>query len=142
MLSKTHSANPATHKQDKGQGYTKVKNVHNMLSHGDTPICQNLVCLCQRAKIAAELQLSGLIKLGWGSGELQFRSSKKPSIYSDDFLSHGMSVLSQYFHLVSTKCKMNKVLDIFIYLKYNKTNLQTPFKSQDENKYLQLNLID
>ena len=32
--------------------------------------------------------------------------AKKPSIYSDDFLSHGMSVLSQYFHLVSTKCKM------------------------------------
>ena len=34
----------------KGQGHTKVKNVYNMLSHGDTPICQNLVCLCQRAK--------------------------------------------------------------------------------------------
>ena len=32
------------------QGHTKVKNVHNMLSHGDTLICQNLICLCQRAK--------------------------------------------------------------------------------------------
>ena len=53
-----------------------------------------------------------------------------------------MSVLSQYFHLVSTKCKMNKILDIFIYLKHNKTNLKTPFKSQDGNKYHQLNLID
>ena len=34
----------------KGQGHTKVKNVHNMLSQGDTPIGQNLVCLPQ-AKI-------------------------------------------------------------------------------------------
>ena len=34
----------------KGQGHTKVKNVHNMLSHGDTRICQHFVCLCQRAK--------------------------------------------------------------------------------------------
>ena len=55
---------------------------------------------------------------------------------------HGMSVLSQYFHLVSTKCKMNKILDIFIYLKYNKTNLKTPFENQDGNKYLHVNLID
>ena len=58
------------------------------------------------------------------------------------FWSQGMSDLSQYFHLVSTKCKMNKILDLFIYLKYNKTNLKMPFKSQDGNKYLQLNLID
>ena len=29
------------------RGHTKVKNVHNMLSHGDTPICQNFVYLCQ-----------------------------------------------------------------------------------------------
>ena len=67
---------------------------------------------------------------------------QKPSIYGDDFLSHGMSVLSENFHFVSTKCKMNKILDIFIYLKYNKTNFKTPFKSQDGNKYLQLNFID
>ena len=76
-------------------------------------------------------------------GDLQFRIYKKPSIYGDDFLSQGMSVLYQYFHFVSTKCnKMNKILDIFIYLKYNKTNLKTPFKSQDGNKYFQLNFID
>ena len=41
---------PATHIQVKGQVDTKVKNVHNMLFHGDTPIGQNFVCLCQRAK--------------------------------------------------------------------------------------------
>ena len=35
--------------------------------------------------------------LGWGTGELQFRTCKKPSIHGDDILSHGMSVLSQYF---------------------------------------------
>ena len=79
--------------------------------------------------------------MGWGTGELKFRSCKKPSIYGDDNLSHGMSVLPQYFHLVSTKCKMNKLLDIFVYLKHNKTNLKTPFKSQYGNKYyLKLNL--
>ena len=32
----------------------------------------------------------------------QFRTCKQPSIYCDDVLSHGMSVLAQYFHLVST----------------------------------------
>ena len=69
-------------------------------------------------------------------------SGKKSSIYVDDFLSHGMSVLSQYFHLVSTECKMTKILDIFDYLKYNKRNLKKPFKSQNGNKYLQLNFID
>ena len=40
----------------KGQGHTKEKNVHNM-SHGDTPICQNLVCLCQRAKTSCQYQI-------------------------------------------------------------------------------------
>ena len=59
--------------------------------------------------LAAELQISGLKKLGLVNGELQFRTCKKPSIYGDNFLSHGMSVLSQYFHLASTKCKMNKI---------------------------------
>ena len=80
--------------------------------------------------------------MGWGTGELQFRTCKKPSIYGDDFLSQGMSVLSQYFHIVSTKCTMNKILATFIYLKYNKTNLKTPLKSKDRNRYLQLNFID
>ena len=74
--------------------------------------------------------------------ELQFRTCKEPSINGDDFLSHGMSVLSQYFYLVSTKCKVNKILDIFIYLKNNRTNLRTPFKSQKGKKYLHVNLID
>ena len=80
----------------------------------------------------------------WNGGPESYSSvhAKKPSIYGDDFLSHGMSVLSQYFHLVSTKCKMNKILDIFIYLKHNKTNLRTPFKSQNGKKYLHVNLID
>ena len=36
--------------------------------------------------------LKGLKELGWGTGELQLRTCKKPSIYGDDFLSHGMSV--------------------------------------------------
>ena len=75
-----------------------------------------------------------------GTRELQFLTCKKPSIYGDDFLSHGTSVLSQYFHLVSTKCKMNKLLDIFIYLKHNKTNLKTPFKSQDGTNIINLTL--
>ena len=34
-----------------------VKNVHNMLTHGDTPICQNLVC--QRAKAFCHTQIHG-----------------------------------------------------------------------------------
>ena len=91
--------------------------------------------------IAAELQLSGLKKLGWGTGELQFLACKKPSIYGDDNLSHDMSVLSQYFHLVSTECKMDKILDIFFYLKHNKTNLRTHFKSQNGKKYLHVNQL-
>ena len=47
----------------------------------------------------------------WDGGPESYSSvhAKKPSIYGDDFLSHGMSVLSQYFHLVSTKCKMKKI---------------------------------
>ena len=56
------------------------------------------------------------------------------------FLSHGTSVLSRYFHLVSTKCKLNKILDIFIYLKHNKTNLKTPLKSQDGTNTINLTL--
>ena len=28
-----------------------------MLSHGDTPICQNLECLCQRAKTSCQTQI-------------------------------------------------------------------------------------
>ena len=39
-----------------GQGHTKVKNVYNMLSHGDTPVCQNFVFLCQRAKTSYQTQ--------------------------------------------------------------------------------------
>ena len=50
---------PATHIKIKGQGHTKVKNVQNMLSHGDTHICQNLVCLCQRAKTFCQTQTHG-----------------------------------------------------------------------------------
>ena len=30
-----------------------------MLSHSDTPICQNLVCLCQRAKTFCQTQIHG-----------------------------------------------------------------------------------
>ena len=30
-----------------------------MLSHGDTPICQNFVCLCQRAKTFCQTQIHG-----------------------------------------------------------------------------------
>ena len=30
-----------------------------MFSHGDTPICQNLVCLCQRAKTSCQTQIHG-----------------------------------------------------------------------------------
>ena len=30
-----------------------------MFSHGDTPICQNLVCLCQRAKTSCQTQTHG-----------------------------------------------------------------------------------
>ena len=33
--------------------------------------------------IAADLKLSGLKKSGWGTGELQFHTCKKPSIYGD-----------------------------------------------------------
>ena len=50
---------PTYRSKVKGQGHTKDKNVHNMLSHGDTPICQNLVCLCQRAKTSCQTQIHG-----------------------------------------------------------------------------------
>ena len=50
--------------------------------------------------------------------------------------------ISLYFHLVSTNCEMTQILDIFITHKQNKTNPKTTFKSQDENKYLQVKLID
>ena len=50
--------------------------------------------------------------------------------------------ISLYFHLVSTNCEMTQILDIFIIHKQNKTNPKTTFKSQDENKYLQVKLID
>ena len=42
------------------------------------------------SEIAAELYPSGLKKLGLGTGELQFHTCKKPPIYGDDFLSHGL----------------------------------------------------
>ena len=61
-MSKNHYGYPPppnTHIKVKSQGYTKVKNVQNMLSHGDTPICQNLVCLCQRAKTSCQTQIHG-----------------------------------------------------------------------------------
>ena len=89
-----------------------------------------------------QICISPVLKVGIGDRRATVPYMQKHSIYSDDFLSHGMSALSQYFHLVSTKCKMNKILDIFIYRKYNRKNLKTPLKSQDGNKFLQLNLID
>ena len=50
-VNKTHLEYPHTPTyRSKFKAHTKVKNVHNMLSLGYTNICQNLVCLCQRAK--------------------------------------------------------------------------------------------
>ena len=43
----------------KSQRHTKVKNVYNMMSLGDTTICQNLVCLCPRAKTSCQTQIHG-----------------------------------------------------------------------------------
>ena len=34
-----------------------------MLSHGDTPICQNVVCQCQRAKTPCQTQIHGENKI-------------------------------------------------------------------------------
>ena len=50
---------PPIHLKVKRQCHSKVKNVHNRLSHGDTPICQNLVCLCKRAKTSCQTQTHG-----------------------------------------------------------------------------------
>ena len=89
------------------------------------------------------LYLSGLKRLGWETGEQQFRTCKN----GDDFLSYGMSVLFQYFHPVSTKCKMNKILDIFdwlhekralIFLRHNSQKATSKFvnlKSQNRGTY-------
>ena len=49
--------------------------------------------------------------------------------------------LHEWFISIFSPCQ-HKLWDILISLKYNKTNLKPPFKSQDGNTYLQLNLID
>ena len=53
--------------QVKGQGHNKVKNIHNMLSDGDTTICKNLVCPCQRAKTSCQTQIHGENNMSYGS---------------------------------------------------------------------------
>ena len=60
-----------------------------MLSHGDTPICQNLVCLCQRTKTSCETQNYGENISFWywgkGQGHTDFMNVRDTS-YHDDIL--------------------------------------------------------
>ena len=76
----------------------------------------------------------------WGTTELQFHTFKKPWFMAANFWLHSLSVLSQYFHIVSTKFKMNKILNIFIYQKHNKINFKTFFKAELGTNIFHLNL--
>ena len=79
-----------------------------------------------------ELKLSVLKAFGWRStvSYVQNTLVRRQFCY----------ILSLYFHIVNTNCKMIKISHISIYQKHNKTKLS--FKSQDSNKYLQFQLID
>ena len=58
-----------------------------MLSHGDTPICQNMVCLCQRAKTFCQNQIHGeniiLIIEVKGQGQTEFMNVRNTSYHGD-----------------------------------------------------------
>ena len=59
-----------------------------MLSHGDTPICQNFICLCQRSKTFCQTQIHGEIII------LILRSKVKV-INVHDTLYHGDTLTCQ-----------------------------------------------
>ena len=48
---------PTTHKKAKGQDHTKVENVHNMLSHGDTPIGQSWYAYVKEQRGSCQTQI-------------------------------------------------------------------------------------
>ena len=65
----------------------KCKNVHNMLFHSKTPICQNLVCVCQRAKTSCQTEIHGEnmifdIEIN-GQGHTEFMNVSDTSFHGD-----------------------------------------------------------
>lgn len=67
---------------------------------------------------------------------------QKPTSYGDSFFEHGVNILSQDFHQVSKKRK-ERVLDISTHQEITKTNLKTPFESQNKISSLEFpNLLN
>ena len=59
-----------------------------MLSHGDTPICQNLVCLYQRAKTSCQTQMPQYnfdIEVK-GQGHTEFMNVRNTSYHGDTLM--------------------------------------------------------
>ena len=64
-----------------------------MLTHGDTPICQNFVCLCQRAKTFRQTQIHG-------KNIILILTSKVKDINVRDTLNHGDTLTCQKYDYI------------------------------------------